>query len=204
MSMEAYRYDATLRPATKKKMVDRLQRRFAYSERDLYGLKGAPEIEWLELNFDEKMSFTYKDHYKMMDRKRKIDHVVHKKWKEVYDKDPVMDDDWNTALQRLINEKFSQSLFEAEDDPDPKHCAAMIDALLGRGDPVQDPDLQAPSSGRLHWVLPQDPRGAVQERPRARPRLRPATPDNSQCVCVTNRPLLFCINTSAPTVPHVH
>ena len=126
LSMEAYRYDATLRPATKKKMVDRLQRRFAYSERDLYGLKGAPEIEWLELYFDEKMSFTYKDHYKMMDRKRKIDHVVHKKWKEVYDKDPVMDDDWNTALQRLINEKFSQSLFEAEDDPDPKHRAAMM------------------------------------------------------------------------------
>ena len=126
LSMEAYQYDKTLRPATKKKFTDRLQRRYAYSERKRYDLDAASDIDWLAAPFKDKMSFTYKEHYKQMDRKYKIDHVVHKKWKEVYDKDPVMEDDWNTALQRLINEKFSQSLFEAQDDPDAKHRAAMM------------------------------------------------------------------------------
>ena len=126
LAMEAYKYDATLRPATKKKLRDRLQRRYAYAERVRYGVEGAPDIDWLAQSFEDKMSLTYQEHYKMMDRKYKIDHVAHKKWKIMYEKDPVMGDDWNTALQRLINEKFSQSLFESNLETDAEHCRAML------------------------------------------------------------------------------
>ena len=126
MSIDAYQRDNTIRPATKKKLKDRLQRRYSVIERKRYGLKGAPKLEWLSDPFADRMNSIYDEHYKMMDEHYKIDHVAHKKWQKMYEEDPIMEDDWNTSLQALINEKFSMSLFDAENDPDEKHVRAMF------------------------------------------------------------------------------